>query len=224
MPRPDLQDRRTRRPSWPIRRRTRASRRGRRTPASCSADLAVLDGLMVIALITSPALMPARAAGESGVTATTGSRPDSTGPGRDVDGSWLRRGSIHGGESSGVDGEGLGLAAAVGGRPLDLEGHRLARRSRWQMVGQLHRVEVVVAVDLDDPVPLAEPGRLGGRAGLDRADRLDRQPEAEVDEMRPAAASARGAPSTGPSSPTDADRRSMTCLIGRSRMPASSRS
>ena len=40
-----------------------------------------------------------------------------------------------------------------------------------------------LAVDLDDPVSLAEAGRLRRRVLADAADRLDLQPEAEVDEM-----------------------------------------
>ena len=108
--------------------------------------------------------------------------------------------SVHGGVSSGVTVRVSVLRppSAAAARPRRSSA---CPRSRSRWLGQPHRVEVVAAVDLDDPVPLAEAGLLGGRAGLDGADRLDGQPQPEVDELRSAAASARDAPATGPSSP-----------------------
>ena len=122
---------------------------------------------MVMELMTSPALRPALAAGESGLTATTwgvtGIAEAQTG---DVELLVHQECSVQGGVSSGVTVRVWALRSAVGGRTLDLEGHRLARvlaaQGRAAASGRSRP-----AVDLDDPVPRAEAGLLGGRSGLD---------------------------------------------------------
>ena len=82
-------------------------------------------------------------------------------------------------------------------------------------LGQPHRVEVVLPVDLDDPVSLAETGRFGGRIFADAADRLDLQPEAEVDKMVGGQSQLELLESPGRASPDgEIGRRSITCLIG----------
>ena len=70
--------------------------------------------------------------------------------------------SVQGGVSSGVTMIVWVLRSPLAGRALDFEGHRFARVLE-AVVGQPHRVEVIVAVDLDDPVARAETRRLGRR-------------------------------------------------------------
>ena len=116
-----------------------------------------LTGGMASELITSPGFSPALLAGESGRTATMCvldriAEPET----RDVDGLVCSNGSLGPGRSVvGRHGQRLRLALAAAGIALDLEGHRLAG-AREAQARQLHGVEVVLTVELDDPISLAE--------------------------------------------------------------------
>ena len=140
-------------------------------------------GVTVMALITSPGLRPASARGR------VRSNRDDQGPDRAGTVPGPRRpcrprtsaAGRPGRRVVGRRGQGLRLSPAAGGarstsKVIGLPALLVAE------AGQSHRVEVVVAVDLDDPVPLAEPGLLGGRTVPDRVDRLGAHPEPEVDE------------------------------------------